>query len=148
MSEFGDLANLDLEKLIRVSEEQSARVQEMQERAAELTGVASSKDGRITVTCTVNGGVTDIQIDPRAMRMPAADFAETLKTLIREATADLHRQLSGLMAETYGEDANPMALAQNQEAVQQKIQDAAAAYDRTLDDAMSELQRIAKRLGL
>jgi hypothetical protein len=41
-----------------------------------------------------------------------------------------------------------MALAQNQEAVQQKIQDAAAAYDRTLDDAMSELQRIAKQLGL
>jgi DNA-binding protein YbaB len=148
MSEFGDLANLDLEKLIRVSEEQSARVQEMQERAAELTGVAGSKDGRIKVTCTVNGGVTDIQIDPRAMRMPAADFAETLKTLIREATADLHRQLSGLMAETYGEEANPMALAQNQEAVQQKIQDAAAAYDRTLDDAMSELQRIAKQLGL
>jgi DNA-binding protein YbaB len=148
MSEFGDLANLDLEKLIRVSEEQSARVQEMQERAAELTGVAGSKDGRIKVTCTVNGGVTDIQIDPRAMRMPAADFAETLKTLIREATADLHRQLSGLMAETYGEEVNPMALAQNQEAVQQKIQDAAAAYDRTLDDAMSELQRIAKQLGL
>jgi DNA-binding protein YbaB len=148
MSEFGDLANLDLEKLIRVSEEQSARVQEMQERAAELIGVARSKDGRIKVTCTVNGGVTDIQIDPRAMRMPAADFAETLKTLIRDATADLHRQLSELMAETYGEGANPMALAQNQEAVQKKIQDAAAAYDRTLDDAMSELQRITKQLGL
>lgn len=148
MSEFGDLANLDLEKLIRVSEEQSARVQEMQERAAELTGVAVSKEGRIKVTCTVNGGITDIQIDPRAMRMPAADFAETLKTLIRDANADLHRQLSELMAETYGEGANPMALAQNQEAVQKKIQDAAAAYDRTLDDAMSELQRITKQLGL
>jgi uncharacterized protein YukE len=100
------------------------------------------------VTCTVNGGITDIRIDPRAMRMPAADFAETLKTLIRDATADLHRQLSELMAETYGEAANPMALAQNQEAVQKKIQDAAAAYDRTLDDAMSELQRITKQLGL
>jgi DNA-binding protein YbaB len=148
MSEFGDLANLDLEKLIRVSEEQSARVQEMQERATELTGVAETKDGRIKVTCTVNGGITDIRIDPRAMRMPAADFAETLKTLIRDANADLHRQLSELMAETYGEGANPMALAQNQEAVQRKIQDAAAAYDRTLDDAMSELQRITKQLGL
>jgi DNA-binding protein YbaB len=148
MSEFGDLANLDLEKLIRVSEEQSARVQEMQERAAELTGVAESKDRRIKVTCTVNGGVDDITIDPRAMRMPAADFAETLKTLIRDANADLHRQLSELMAETYGEAANPMALIQNQEAVQEKIKDAAAAYDRTLDDAMSELQRIAKQLGL
>jgi hypothetical protein len=41
-----------------------------------------------------------------------------------------------------------MALMQNQEALQQRIHDAAAAYDRTLDDAMTELQRIAKQLGL
>jgi DNA-binding protein YbaB len=148
MSEFGDLANLDIEKLVRVSEEHSARVKEMQERAVELKGCAESKDRRIKVTCTTTGGVSDIEIDPRAMRMPAKEFAETLKTLIREANADLHRQLSDLMAETYGEAANPMALAQNQEAVQERIQEAAAAYDRTLDDAMSELQRIAKQLGL
>jgi DNA-binding protein YbaB len=148
MSEFGDLANLDIEKLVRLSEEHSARVKEMQERAAELKGHAESKDRRITVTCTTSGGVSDIDIDPRAMRMPAAEFAETLKTLIREANADLQRQLSELMAETYGEAANPMALVQNQEAVQERIQQAAAAYDRTLDDAMSELERIAKQLGL
>lgn len=148
MSEFGDLANLDIEKLVRVSEEHSARIQEMQEQAAELKGVAESKDRRIKVICTVADGVADIQIDPRAMRMAATDFAETLKTLIREAGADLHRRLSELMAETYGEANNPMALAENPEAVQQKIKDAAAAYDRTLDDAMTELQRIAKQLGL
>lgn len=148
MSEFGDLTNLDIEKLIRISEEQSARVKEMQERAAELEGHAESADRRIKVTCTTAGGVSDIQIDPRAMRMPAADFAEALKNLIKEATDDLHRQLSELMAETYGEAANPMALVQNQEAVQERIQQAAVAYDRTLDDAMSELERIAKQLGL
>jgi DNA-binding protein YbaB len=148
MSEFGDLANLDIEKLIRVSEEHSAKVKDMQERAAELKGRAETDDRRIKVTCTATGGVSDIDIDPRAMRMPAKDFAETLKRLIHEAQADLHRRLSELMAETYGEAANPMALAQNQEAVQERIQQAAAAYDRTLDDAMTELQRIAKQLGL
>jgi DNA-binding protein YbaB len=148
VSEFGDLANLDIEKLVRVSEEHSARVKEMQERAAELKGSAESKDRRIKVTCTTTGGVTDIEIDPRAMRMPAADFAETLKQLIHEANADLHRRLSDLMAETYGEAANPMALAKDQEAVQERIKAAAAAYDRTLDDAMTELGRIAKQLGL
>ncbi|MDN3359710.1 YbaB/EbfC family nucleoid-associated protein [Actinomadura sp. DC4] len=142
------MTNLDIEKLIRISEEQSARVKEMQERAAELEGHAESADRRIKVTCTTAGGVSDIQIDPRAMRMPAADFAEALKNLIKEATDDLHRQLSELMAETYGEAANPMALVQNQEAVQERIQQAAVAYDRTLDDAMSELERIAKQLGL
>jgi DNA-binding protein YbaB len=148
MTEFGDLGNLDIERLLRISEEHSAKVKELQERSAELQGCAETKDRRIKVTCTVNGGVTDIAIDPRAMRMPAETFAETLKTLIHEANADLQRQLSDLMSETYGEDANPMKLMQDQEAVQERIQAAAASFDRTLDDAMGELERIAKQLGL
>jgi DNA-binding protein YbaB len=148
VSEFGDLGNLDIDKLIRISKEQSTKVAEMQERAAEIKGHAESKDRRIKVACTVADGVSDIEIDPRAMRMPAEKFAETLKDLIREATADLHRQLSDLMAETYGEAANPMAFMRNKEAMQEKIQEAADAYDRTLDDAMAELERIAKQLGL
>lgn len=148
MSEFGDLGNLDIHRLIRISEEHSAKVQEMQERSAELKGVAETKDRRIRVTCTVTGGVTDIHIDPRAMRMPAEKFAETLKELIQEASADVRRQLSSLMDETYGKDANPMALMQDQEAVQERLQAAATVFDRTLDDAMADLERIAKQLGL
>lgn len=148
MSEFGDLGNLDIQRLIRISEEHSAKVQEMQERSAELKGVAETKDRRIRVTCTVTDGVTDIHIDPRAMRMPAEKLGETLIELIREATADMRNQLSDLMAETYGEDANPMALLKDQEAVQERIKDAATVFDRTLDDAMTELDRIAKQLGL
>jgi DNA-binding protein YbaB len=148
VSEFGDLGNLDIDKLIRISKEQSAKVAEMQERAAEIKGRAESKDRRIKVTCTVADGVEDIEIDPRAMRMPAEKFAETLKELIHEATADLHRQLSELMSETYGEANNPMNFLRDKEAMQEKIQQAAEAYDRTLDDAMAELERIAKQLGL
>jgi DNA-binding protein YbaB len=148
VSEFGDLGNLDIDKLIRISKEQSAKVAEMQERAAEIQGRAETKDRRIKVTCTVADGVADIEIDPRAMRMPAEKFAETLKELIREATADLHRQLSELMSETYGDAANPMNFMRDKEAMQEKIQQAAEAYDRTLDDAMAELERIAKQLGI
>jgi DNA-binding protein YbaB len=148
MSEFGDLANLDIDKLLRISEDYSAKAQKLQERTADLKGHAESKDRRIKVTCTVNDGVTDIDIDPRAMRMPAATFAETLKTLIHEANADLHGQLNELMTETYGADANPLAFKENQKAAQEKVEQAAAMFDRTLEDAMTELQRISKQLGL
>jgi DNA-binding protein YbaB len=148
MSEFGDLGNLDIQRLIRISEEHSAKAKEMQERSAELKGMAETKDHRIRVTCTLADGVTDIHIDPRAMRMPAEKFAETLKTLLHEANADLQHQLSELMAETYSDDANPMKLIQDPEAAQERIHQAAAVFDRTLDDAMEELGRIAKQLGL
>ncbi|GLY83643.1 YbaB/EbfC family nucleoid-associated protein [Actinoallomurus iriomotensis] len=148
MSEFGDLANMDIDRLLRISEEYSAKVQEMQERSADLKGHAESKDRRIKVTCTVDGGITDIDIDPRAMRMPAANFAETLKTLIHEANADLQRQLSELMTETYGAEANPLAFKENQKEAHERVEAAAAMFDRTLEDAMTELSRISKQLGL
>jgi DNA-binding protein YbaB len=148
MSEFGDLANLDVERLLRISEDYSAKVQEVQERSADLKGHAESKDRRIKVTCTVTGGLTDIDIDPRAMRMPAAAFAETLKTLIHDANADLQSQLSELMTEIYGADGNPLAFEQNQKAAKERIDAAKTMFDRTLGDAMSELERISKQLGL
>ncbi|GAB2853830.1 hypothetical protein GCM10027176_65630 [Actinoallomurus bryophytorum] len=148
MSEFGDLANLDIERLLRISEDYSAKVQEMQERSAELKGFAESKDRRIKVTCTVSGGVTDIDIDPRAMRMPTANFAETLKTLIHDANADLQSQLSDLMTEIYGADANPLASEQNRKSAEEKVEGAASMFDRTLGEAMTELERISKQLGL
>jgi DNA-binding protein YbaB len=148
MSDFGDLANLDVERLLRISEEYSAKVEEAQERSADLKGYAESKDRRIKVTCTVSGGVTDIDIDPRAMRMPAASFAEALKTLIHEANADLQTQLSDLMSEIYGADANPLAFEQNNKAAKERVDAAASMFDHTLGDAMAELERISKRLGL
>ncbi|GLY74748.1 YbaB/EbfC family nucleoid-associated protein [Actinoallomurus iriomotensis] len=148
MSEFGDLANMDIDRLLRISEEYSAKVQEMQERSADLKGHAESKDRRIKVTCTVDGGITDIDIDPRAMRMSAANFAETLKTLIHEANADLQRQLSELMTETYGAEANPLSFKDNQKEAHERVEAAAAMFDRTLEDAMTELSRISKQLGL
>lgn len=77
-----------------------------------------------------------------------ATFAETLKTLIHEANADLHGQLNELMTETYGADANPLAFKENQKAAQEKVEQAAAMFDRSLDEAMAELSRISKQLGL
>jgi hypothetical protein len=80
--------------------------------------------------------------------MPAANFAETLKTLIHEANADLQSQLSDLMAEIYGADANPLAFEQNRKAAQEKVEAAASMFDRSLGEAMTELERISKQLGL
>ncbi|MCO5968790.1 YbaB/EbfC family nucleoid-associated protein [Actinoallomurus soli] len=148
MNEFGHLANLDIDRLMRIAEEQAGRVEEMQRLAAEIQGVAESRDKQVKVVCTVNDGVADIRISPRAMRMPSGEFAELLKILIRDAQKNLNDQLHELMTEAYGEEANPLALAANQEAIQERLHQAAAAYDRTLNDAMSEMERIAKQLGL
>lgn len=148
MNEFGDLADLDMEKLIRISEQYTNRAEEMNERAAALTGEASSKDGRIKVSCSVSGGVTSLDLDPRALRMQAGELAETIRTLVNEANADLQRKLNELMTEAFGEEASPARLTASRDAMREQVEEAAAAYQRALGDAMGELDRMRKQLGL
>ena len=145
---FSPSGDFDIEKLIRVSQEYEARGQELQERLAEIEGVAESEKGTIKVSCTVEGGVTDLQISPRAMRLPAAELAETIKRLIHEATADLQARTNELMAELFGEENTPDALRRKAEAAGNELDNAAAAFERAVNDSAGELERIQKRLGL
>lgn len=146
MSEFGDPANLDIEKLLRLAEEYTKRSEEMQEKAAALKGEAATQDGRVRVTCTVADGVSDLHIDPRAMRFPAKNLAETIKQLIHEATADLQEKMRALMTETYGEENNPMNIADQRDAMREAIDRAAENYDRVLTDALGQLEHIRRQM--
>lgn len=148
MSEFGDIADFDMEKLIRFSDQYAERAQEMQNRFAALVGRATSRDGRVKVAYTTGDGVSELHIDPRAMRMRSAELAETIKTLIREATQDLHRQINELMAETFGEENSPMNLRKSRDALRERVDRASAAYHRALNDSLGELERIRRELEL
>ncbi len=148
MNEFGDLADLDMERLIRISEQYSARAEEMNERVAALKGEASSKDGRVKVACTMSDGVAALHLDPRALRLQSGELAETIRRLVNEANADLQRKLNELMTEAFGEEASPARLTASRDAMKVQVQEAAAAYQRALGDAMGELDRMRKQLGL
>lgn len=146
MSEFDDLPNVDVDKLLRLAEEYERRAEEAQERAAELRGEAASEGGRVRVTTTVADGVSDIHIDPRAMRMSADELAGLLKTLIRDANADLHEKMRDVFTEMYGEENNPLNIRDKGDAMKKQVEDAAAVFNRTMDDAVGEFERIRKRL--
>ncbi|MCO5985089.1 YbaB/EbfC family nucleoid-associated protein [Actinoallomurus spadix] len=148
MEGFNPPGDLDIDKLIRLSQEYEARSQELQERMASLEGYAESERGMVKVTCTVNGGVSDLEITPRAMRLPAAELAEVIKELIREAGEDLQARTNELMAELFGEENSPDALQRRVEAAGHAMDNAAAAFERAVDDTAGELERIQKRLGL
>ena len=67
---------------------------------------------------------------------------------LREANADLQRKLNELMTEAFGEEASPARLTASRYAMKVQVQEAAAAYQRALGDAMGELDRMRKQLGL
>jgi DNA-binding protein YbaB len=145
---FGAFANIDVDKLLNGAQERISRVQEMQERLADLAGQAEAAEGRIKATYTMAGGLTGLEIDPRALRMGSKDLADTVRSTVQEAAQDLQRQIAEAMSDVFGEKDNPMNLVGDQNAAVAKAKEAQAAYDRTMQDVMGELDAVRKRLGL
>ncbi|GAA2643029.1 MULTISPECIES: YbaB/EbfC family nucleoid-associated protein [Nonomuraea] len=147
MQDFGDFANLDIDKLLKTAEEQFSRVEEVQKTMAELVGKAKDEDGLVTAEYT-SAGLTMLELHPKAMRLGSGELADKVKAVVQEATADLQRQVNETMGEMFGEDENPMKFISNPDAALEQVKNAEAAYNRTFEDVMGELDKIRRRLDL
>lgn len=147
MQEFGDFANIDIDKLLKGADEQFARMEEVQKNMADLVGHAQDDDGLVTVEYAAEG-IRELQLHPKAMRLGAGELAEKVKDVIAAATMDLQKQVNEVMAEAFGEEDNPMSYINDPEKAMNQIKDAEAAYNRTFDDVMGELDSIRRRMDL
>jgi DNA-binding protein YbaB len=147
MQEFGDFANIDIDKLLKGADEQFARMEEMQKSMADLVGRAQDDDGLVTVEYAAEG-IRELQLHPKAMRLSAGELAEKVKDVIAAATMDLQKQVNEVMAEVFGEEDNPMSYINDPDKAMNQIKDAEAAYNRTFDDVMGELDSIRRRMDL
>jgi DNA-binding protein YbaB len=141
---FGDFANIDVDKVLREAQGQQARIQQMQERIAELVGRASDESGLVTATFTAAEGLADLEIKPRALAPGSQELAKTIKQVIQEASADLQAQMRAVMREVFPDHESAL----DKDAAIAKAQEAKDAFDRVMTDAMGELEQIRKRLGL
>ncbi|SEM05505.1 YbaB/EbfC family nucleoid-associated protein [Nonomuraea pusilla] len=147
MTEFGDFANIDIDKLLRGTDEQFAKAEQLQQEMAKVVGRAEDPDGLVTVEYAQEG-LRTLDLHPKAMRLGAAELAEKIKATIEAATADLQRGVNELMSEIYGEEHNPMRFLNDPEGALSQVRQAEATYERTFEDVMGELDRIRRRLDL
>lgn len=147
MQEFGDFANIDIDKLLKAADGQFARIEELQKTMTTVVGRAQDEDGLVTVEFG-SEGLRELELHPKAMRLGSAELADRIKQVVRDANEDLQRQVSEAMGEAFGEDDNPMRFVKDPEAALHQVKAAEAAYNRTFEDVMGELDRIRRRLDL
>ncbi|MER5419547.1 YbaB/EbfC family nucleoid-associated protein [Streptosporangium roseum] len=147
MQEFGDFANIDIDKLLKGADEQFARMEEVQKGMADLVGRAQDDDGLVTVEYAAEG-IRELQLHPKAMRLSAGELADKIKDVVAAATMDLQKQANEVMAEVFGEEDNPMSYINDPDKAINQIKDAEAAYNRTFEDVMGELDSIRRRMDL
>ena len=86
------------EATMREAESRLGNFQSLRPALAELVGRAEAADGQVTVEWTANG-LSQLEINPRAMRLPSTDLADAITTALREAIADLREKTRGALAD-------------------------------------------------
>ncbi|WP_345557651.1 YbaB/EbfC family nucleoid-associated protein [Nonomuraea rosea] len=139
--EFGAL---DLGRILKNADAQMARAAELRTSMAELVGRAEDEDGLVKVEFA-SAGLKELILHPKAMRLTSGELSERIKDLVKEAAADLQRQVAAMMAETFGEE-NPMRFGTDADGAMEQVRESEAAYNRTVGDLMGELDKIRQRM--
>ncbi|MFI7130785.1 YbaB/EbfC family nucleoid-associated protein [Nonomuraea sp. NPDC050153] len=147
MQGFGDFANIDIDKLIKKADEHFAQMEAFQQDMNSYVGRGQDEHGLVVVEYGQEG-LRELYLHPKALRLASGDLAELIKTAVKDATLDLQRQINEGMTAAFGESDNPMRYINDPEAAAKQLKDAEAAYNRTFDDVMGELDRIRRRLEL
>ncbi|RFS83615.1 YbaB/EbfC family DNA-binding protein [Actinomadura spongiicola] len=145
--DFGDFANIDAEEMLKRAKQHAAKAAELQNKLSDVVGRAESPDGHVKVTYTSAGGIADLEINPRAMRMPSADLADTIKNVIQDAAKDLQTNVRAVMAEIYqGQPDSPVEMMQNPAKMTARIEEVRDLLDSALGDASLHLEKLRRRI--
>lgn len=83
-------------------ERQSALTTELSERLQQARASAESRGGEVVVTVDHSGGLADLRLSERAMRLSPSDLGETILATSRRAQATLAQQVADVVGSLYG----------------------------------------------
>jgi hypothetical protein len=102
-SAFRDLGALgsaaESPELIKQMRARTERTREIRDKVRDLVGRASSDDGYVRAAYTNADGLSELVLEPKAMRLPSQDLAAVIVELTAQARADLDRQRAEVLAD-------------------------------------------------
>ncbi|WP_327100874.1 YbaB/EbfC family nucleoid-associated protein [Nocardia vinacea] len=75
-------------------EMQRAQLADVRDELSAISATAGSRDGAVEVTVDHSGIVTDVRVEPRALRGAAADLGRAVTEAAREAARLAHQKVS------------------------------------------------------
>ncbi len=87
------------ERTMRSAQHRLEKFRELQPRLRELVGVFDSDDGFVHIEWSTADGLSVLDLNPRALRMPSEDLAELIRTGVRQAQQQLREQTRALLEE-------------------------------------------------
>lgn len=139
--------DFDMERFSERVEARITAVERLQDTLSSLAGRARDEDGLVSVEIGA-GGLRELELHPKAMRLSSGELAERIKETMRAASDDLHRQMNRVMAGVLGQEGDQTRFLDDPEAVLAQVREAEAAFDRTAEDVLGELDRISRRLEM
>jgi DNA-binding protein YbaB len=127
VTDFG-AAGEGLERILRDAESGLPKLGQLRERIGELVGKGAAADGRITAEFTSGGGLSALELDPRVLRLPAAELSQEIRTAVNAASKDFQDQLTRVSGEFVDGDASAAEPRDPRDA--KPFQDPAAALGR------------------
>ncbi|KAB2347825.1 YbaB/EbfC family nucleoid-associated protein [Actinomadura rudentiformis] len=128
------------EQFQRDMEQNMGDFTKMKERIDEAVGKGEAADGRIYAEFTAKGGLTRLDIDPRALRLPSFELTEEIKAAVNAASADFQtkvREASETMFKMSNDPDKPIDPSA-----------ALASLDKIANGFAGQMKDLARELGL
>jgi DNA-binding protein YbaB len=99
---FSGFSGDDFERVLRDAENSLPKVGEMRERITAIVGKGEAADGRITAEYSSEGGLSALEIDPRALRLPSDELSQEIRAAVNAAAKDFQGRLTQVSGELFG----------------------------------------------
>ncbi|QKW39594.1 YbaB/EbfC family nucleoid-associated protein [Actinomadura sp. NAK00032] len=147
MAETYGFSESDLDAFAEQTAKEVQKATELRQRLSELVGRAESRDGRIRLGLSAEGAISELEIDPRAMRMASAELAETIIQVSQDALQDLQRQSRELTDDASVAPEDVAGIVRDPQALEGQMRQMQEGFQRALSDSMTLMDDIRRKMG-
>ncbi|WP_165964654.1 YbaB/EbfC family nucleoid-associated protein [Actinomadura sp. KC216] len=147
MAESYGFSESDVDAFAEETAKEIQKTAELRTRLSELVGRAESRDGRVRLGLAAEGAITELEIDPRAMRMASAELAETIVKASQDALQDLQRQARELTEDASVAPEDVADIVRDPQALEQQMRQLHEGFERALGDSLKLMDDLHRKMG-